>query len=83
MTNAEQIMAWIEASQPHRDKLVYIVSQRNLEWFRSDNRADHALQLVSSAWREMIYDGVAVAIEYSPETLLQATIAVTLWDEKP
>ena len=83
MTKVEHITAWIGASVPHCDRINYLLSKRDCEWQRSDNKADHALQIVMSAYREMIAYGDAVADDFTPVDLLQAAIAIALWEEKP
>ncbi len=80
MTAVEHIICWIESSRPHYDRLLAIWRTRGDKTWSDDSRAESALRLVVSAYREMIKGSDAWAHEHSPRTLLEAALAVIDWE---
>lgn len=78
MTAVEHIIAWIESSRPHYERLLSL--WRNNKHFSDDSNAESALRLAVSAYREMIRGGDAWAHDHSSETLLDAAKAILAWE---
>jgi hypothetical protein len=79
MTAIEYIVAWIESSRPHYDRLVRIsTSTRPPE--NNGSLAISAFNLAADAYREMVRGGDAWAGDHSPETLLDAAKALLAWE---
>jgi hypothetical protein len=83
MTAVEHIIAWIESSREHYEELCKLEqirkATRGQKW---DNAtlAHRALNIVSSAYREATRGGDMLAIDHSPETLLDAAKAILSWE---
>ena len=83
MTNADKIMEWIDGSKSHCRWRASFEHHRCTSLFPYDSRAEHALDLVKSAYHKMAHDGLCATQDFTPTDLLQAAIAVTLWEAKP
>lgn len=87
MKAEDHILAWIESSRPHYDRLLIIETRRKLP--ANDNSgfatqsffASHCLALVISAYAEMITTGDASRDDpYSAAELLEAAKLVAAWE---
>lgn len=78
MTAVEHIIAWIESSRPHYDRLLSL--WRHKKHYSTVSNAESALRLAVSAYHEMISGGDAWAHDHSPETLLDAAKAILSWE---
>lgn len=77
MTAEEHIIAWIESSRPHYDRLLKLSVPGN---FRTDGlRALEAATLAIGAYREMVKGGDAWAGDHDAGTILRAAVALELW----
>lgn len=77
MTAEEHIIAWIESSRPHYDRLLKLSVPGN---FQTDAlRALEATQLAISAYREMVKGGDAYASEHDASTIIGAALELTKW----
>lgn len=76
MTSEEHILAWIESSKPHYDKL-RVMTPGN---FLSDSgRAYACLNLAQEAYREMIHCGDAYKTDHDASTILGAAVLIANW----
>lgn len=80
MTAVEHIIAWIESSRPHYDRLRSLHANRNSPIWSHDSHAESALRLATSAYREMIKGGDAWASDHSATTILDAAKALLEWE---
>lgn len=80
MTAVEHIVAWIESSRPHYDRLLTLSHNRNSPIWSDDSKAESAVRLAVSAYREMVKDGDAWAGDHSPATILDAAKALLEWE---
>lgn len=80
MTGAEHILCWIESSRPHYDRLIAIWRARNSQLWSLDSKAESALRLATSAYREMTRGGDAYTSDHSPRSILEAAILITEWE---
>jgi hypothetical protein len=81
MTAVEHIIAWIESSRSHYERLVQL--ERDRKGF--DKRfnsvlANAALNIVSSAYSEATRGGDMFVEDQSPQTLLDAAKALLEWE---
>ena len=77
MTAEEHIIAWIESSPAHYDRLLRIATPGN---FLSDlNRANACMMLAGNAYQAMTKSGDAYRREHSTETILGAALAISTW----
>lgn len=77
MTGEEHIVAWIESSKPHYDRLLWIATPGN---FRSDvNRANACLLLAVNAYQDMIKCGDAYKSDHDSSTILGAALELSKW----
>lgn len=81
MTAEEHIIAWIESSRPHYDRLLKLSVPGN---FSTDAaRALEAASLAISAYREMVKGGDAYASEHDASTIIGAALQLTKWEREP
>lgn len=81
MTAVEHIIAWIESSRPHYERLVQLERDRKGFDARFNGRvAGDAFSIVSSAYREATRGGDMFAEEHTPRTLLDASAALLEWE---
>lgn len=80
MTAVEHIIAWIESSRPHYDRLLKLEIDRKNPRASYNMIAGYAWSIAVDAYREMISGGDAWASDHSPATILQAAIALTEWE---
>lgn len=80
MTAEEHIIAWIESSQPHYRRLLAYSQNRNSPVWTDDSRAESALRLAVSAYREMIKGGDAWASDHDASTIIGAALAISKWE---
>lgn len=77
MTAEEHIIAWIESSRPHYDRLLKLSVPGN---FLTDSlRALEATQLAIAAYGEMVRGGDAWAGEHDASTIIGAALELTKW----
>lgn len=77
MTGPEHIVAWIESSQPEYRRLMHISIPGN---FISDcHRAQAALDLAKSAYKQMVDCGDAFRHDHDASTILDAALALVNW----
>jgi hypothetical protein len=77
MTASEHIVAWIESSRPHYERLLKLSVPGN---FRTDGlRALEAASLAIDAHREMTRGGDAYASDHDAGTILGAAVALVAW----
>lgn len=78
MTGPEHIVAWIESSKPHYDRLL---SLRKYDAGARSNRliACAAFNLAADAYSEMVKGGDAYASDHDASTILGAALALSVW----
>lgn len=79
MTSEEHILAWIESSKPHYDRLITYFKNRNSPVWSDDSKAESAVRLAVSAYREMIRGGDAYASDHDASTILGAAVLISNW----
>jgi hypothetical protein len=85
MKAEEHIIAWIESSRPHYDRLLEIERRRHPDaigaFYSASVLASHALALVISSYAEMISCGDASREDpYSASELFEAAKLVAAWE---
>jgi hypothetical protein len=84
MTAEDHIVAWIESSRPHYDRLLEIEKCRkgaNLPGYGSIAHFERATRLVADAYREMLRGGDASRSDpYSPADLILAATLILTWE---
>lgn len=80
MTGAEHILCWIESSKPHYDRLLAIWKARRSKIWSLDSKAESAVRLATSAYREMIRGGDAYTSDHSARSILEAAILIVDWE---
>lgn len=79
MTAEDHIVAWIESSRPHYDRLLALAEPGKIR--SPEHRAFFAMSLVRDAYSEMLVGGDASRDDlYSPAELLRAAILLTEWE---
>lgn len=81
MTAVEHMIAWIESSRAHYDRLLKLEQDRkalNERWNAS--LAQRALFIVADAYNEATRGGDMFAKDQSPATLLDAAKALLVWE---
>lgn len=79
MTAVEHIIAWIESSQPHYDRLLRLERSRNSGRSNTD-LACEASSIAVSAYRDACECGDMFARDHSPTTILDAAKALLEWE---
>ena len=77
MTAEEHIVAWIESSRPHYDRLLKLSVPGN--FLNDASRALEAASLAITAYREMVKGGDAWAGEHDASTIIGAALELTKW----
>jgi hypothetical protein len=81
MTAVEHIIAWIESSRPHYERLLQLGIDRKAGNFRyNSSLALRALNIVTDAYSEAVRGGDMFAEQHSPATLLDAARALLDWE---
>lgn len=84
MTAQDHILAWIESSREHYDRLREIETLRKAATnpaLRSCNTVERATRLVADAYRDMVRCGDALASDpYTPADLVLAVALVINWE---
>lgn len=81
MTAVEHIIAWIESSRPHYERLLQLELDRKAENFRYNSSLAHrAVNIVTDAYREAVTGGDMLAEDHSPKTILDAAKALLEWE---
>lgn len=82
MTAVEHIIAWIESSRPHYDRLLRLEQDRKSRPVKPYNAglALRALNIVIDAYAEAVRGGDMFAEDHSPETILDAAKALLSWE---
>lgn len=82
MTATEHLIAWIESSREHYDRLLKL--ERDLKMVDAAqcnaSNAAEAVSIVASAYREATRGGDMFMGEHSPRTLLDAASALLDWE---
>lgn len=81
MTDVEHMIAWIESSRPHYDRLCELERDRKACGSNFNNRlATTAFNIVSSAYREATRGGDMFAEQWSAAGILDAAKALLSWE---
>lgn len=80
MTAEEHIIAWIESSRPHYDRLLAYYGNRNSSTWSHEAKAQSAMRLAISAYCEMIRDGYTYASDHDASTIIGAALAISKWE---
>jgi hypothetical protein len=82
VTAVEHMVAWIESSREHYERLCRLEIDRNKRSNKGLNvtYAREALSIVTSAYNEAVQGGDMFARDQSPATLLQAALALLEWE---
>jgi len=84
MTAQDHILAWIESSREHYDRLLEIEQLRKAStnpYLKSCHTLERASRLVADAYREMIRGGDASQSDiYSAADLVLAVALVVIWE---
>jgi hypothetical protein len=81
MTAVEHIIAWIESSRPHYERLLKLeIGRKALGSEANVGIADEALSIVTSAYREATRGGDMFPADQSPATILDAAKALLEWE---
>lgn len=87
MTAEEHIVAWIESSRPHYDRLLEIETMRKASTnpaLRSCNTIERACRLVADAYREMLRTGDASRDDTYTAIELARTVSIICdWELEP
>lgn len=84
MTAVEHLIAWIESSREHYDRLLKLERDRKAAEFRhcqhNAHFASEAFGIAVSAYREATRGGDMFMSEHSPRTILDAACALLEWE---
>lgn len=82
MTAVEHMIAWIESSRAHYDRLLQLERDRKSRPIKPFNAglALRALNIVIDAYAEATRGGDMFAEDQSPETILDAAKALLTWE---
>lgn len=80
MTAVEHIIAWIESSQPHYNRLLQLERLRKGSPPQHPVIAEIALGIAIDAYREATRGGDMFPVDQSPATLLDAAKALLKWE---
>lgn len=77
MTGEDHILAWVESSKPHYDRLLRIAKTGN---FHSDiNRAHACTMLAANALQAMVKCNDAYKSDHDAGTVLRAAVLFSEW----
>lgn len=86
MTAVEHIIAWIESSRPHYERLIELERDRKARTIAgtltryNEGLALRAFNIVSDAYREATRGGDMFREDHSPATILDAAKALLTWE---
>ncbi len=81
MDAVEHMIAWIESSRPHYDRLIALEQNRKGAFQRGKvGLATHAFNLVLDAYSEATRGGDMFADDWTPSDLLNAAVALLAWE---